>query len=54
MGVVPLEDMLPETAYVKMSWALANFKREEVPTVLRTPFAYEISKRSDPLVFGAL
>jgi glutamyl-tRNA(Gln) amidotransferase subunit D len=54
MGVVPLEDMLPETAYVKMSWALANFKREEVPAVLRTPFAYEISKRSDPLVFGAL
>jgi len=25
-----------------------------VPAVLKTPFAYEISKRSDPLVFGAL
>lgn len=52
LGVVPLEDMLPEVAYAKMSWALANFKREDVPAVLRTPYAYEISPRSDPLVFG--
>ncbi|WP_333638786.1 Glu-tRNA(Gln) amidotransferase subunit GatD [Pyrobaculum aerophilum] len=54
MGVIPLEDMLPETAYAKMSWALANFKREEVPRVLTTPIAYEMSPRSDPLVFGGL
>lgn len=54
LGVVPLEDMLPEVAYVKMSWALANFRREEVPQVLKTPFAYEISPRSDPTAFGAL
>jgi len=53
LGVVPLEDMLSEAAYAKMSWALANFKREDVPAVLRTPYAYEISPRSDPLVFGA-
>jgi L-asparaginase/archaeal Glu-tRNAGln amidotransferase subunit D len=52
LGVVPLEDMLPEAAYAKMSWALANFKREDVPAVLRAPYAYEISPRSDPLVFG--
>ncbi|NAZ34593.1 MAG: Glu-tRNA(Gln) amidotransferase subunit GatD [Pyrobaculum sp.] len=52
LGVVPLEDMLPEAAYAKMSWALANFRREDVPAVLRTPHAYEISPRSDPLVFG--
>lgn len=51
LGVVPLEDMLPETAYVKMSWALANFKREEVPAVLRTPLAGEITPRSDPEAF---
>jgi glutamyl-tRNA(Gln) amidotransferase subunit D (EC 6.3.5.7) len=53
LGVVPLEDMLPEVAYAKMSWALANFRWEDVPAVLRTPYAYEISPRSDPLVFGA-
>jgi len=54
MGVVPLEDMLPEAAYAKMSWALANFKKEEVARVLTTPVAYEISPRSDPTAFGAL
>lgn len=51
LGVVPLEDMLPEAAYAKMSWALANFRREEVPTVLRTPLAGEITPRSDPEAF---
>ncbi len=51
LGVVPLEDMLPEVAYVKMSWALANFKREDVPAVLRTPLAGEITPRSDPEAF---
>ncbi|MGC9051310.1 Glu-tRNA(Gln) amidotransferase subunit GatD [Pyrobaculum sp.] len=54
MGVVPLEDMLPEAAYAKMSWALANFKKEEVARILATPVAYEISPRSDPTAFGAL
>ncbi|MGC8994881.1 MAG: Glu-tRNA(Gln) amidotransferase subunit GatD [Pyrobaculum sp.] len=54
MGVVPLEDMLPEAAYAKMSWALANFKKEEVARILTTPVAYEISPRSDPTAFGAL
>jgi len=52
-GVVPVEDMLPEVAYAKLSWALANFKREEVPQVLKTPVAFEINPRSDPLAFGA-
>jgi len=51
LGVVPLDDMLPEVAYVKMSWALANFRREEVPAVLRTPLAGEITQRSDPTGF---
>ncbi|MEM1598400.1 MAG: Glu-tRNA(Gln) amidotransferase subunit GatD [Pyrobaculum sp.] len=53
LGVVPLEDMLPEVAYAKMSWALANFKKEEVPQALRRPYAYEIDPRSDPLGFGS-
>ncbi|WP_052883244.1 Glu-tRNA(Gln) amidotransferase subunit GatD [Thermoproteus tenax] len=51
IGVIPLEDMLPEVAYVKMSWALANFRREEVPSVLRAPVAGEMTPRSDPLEF---
>ncbi|MEM0467918.1 MAG: Glu-tRNA(Gln) amidotransferase subunit GatD [Pyrobaculum sp.] len=54
LGVMPLEDMLPETAYAKLSWALANFKREEVPDVMKTPYAYEIGSRSEPHLFGAL
>ncbi|MBP1448526.1 MAG: Glu-tRNA(Gln) amidotransferase subunit GatD [Thermoproteus sp.] len=54
LGVVPLEDMLPEVAYVKMSWALANYKREEVPRILRTPLAGEITARSEPDAFGSL
>lgn len=54
LGVVPLEDMLPEAAYAKLSWALANFKVEEVPRIMKTPIAFEMSSRSEPHVFGAL
>ncbi len=46
-GVTPVGDMLPEVAYVKLSWALANFKREAVPSALVTPMAFEISPRSE-------
>ncbi len=28
-GVVPLEDMLPETAFVKLAWCLGNFEGKE-------------------------
>lgn len=45
-GVVPLEDMLPETAYVKLCWALANYPLEEVDRVMRTNLVGEISERS--------
>ncbi|MEM3670772.1 MAG: Glu-tRNA(Gln) amidotransferase subunit GatD [Thermoprotei archaeon] len=45
-GVVPLEDMLMETAYVKLSWALANFPREKVPEIMKTNLVGEISERS--------
>ena len=48
LGVVPLEDMLPETALVKLMWVLGSFTREpsEVRRLMLTNFAYEISPRS--------
>jgi len=45
-GVVPLGDMLPETAYVKLSWALANYPVEEVDRVMRSNLVGEVSARS--------
>ena len=45
-GVVTVEDMLPETAYVKLMWALANTSSvEEAKEVMRTPIANEMSDR---------
>lgn len=48
-GVVPLDDMLPETAYVKLSWALAQARDlEEVKRLMLAPIAGEIGNRSMP------
>ena len=48
-GVVPLDDMLPETAYVKLSWALAQVKDlEEVKELMLAPIAGELGNRSMP------
>ena len=45
-GVVTVLDMLPETAYVKLMWAIANTaSREEAVRVMRTPLAGEMSDR---------
>lgn len=45
-GVISVFDMLPETAYVKLSWALANCKdQNEVKEVMRTPLVNEMSER---------
>ncbi|MCC6046779.1 MAG: Glu-tRNA(Gln) amidotransferase subunit GatD [Desulfurococcaceae archaeon] len=44
-GVVPVDDMLPEVAFVKLSWLLGNFPHEEpeqLKSLLLTNFAYEI------------
>jgi len=46
MGVIPLENMLGETALVKAMWALANFPKEDLPKVMLHPFEYEITPRS--------
>jgi glutamyl-tRNA(Gln) amidotransferase subunit D len=48
-GVIPLEDMLPETALVKLMWVLAQTKDvEEAKRLLRTDVAKEISRRTVP------
>ena len=45
-GVISVLDMLPETAYVKLSWALANYKdNEKVKEIMRTPLVNEMSER---------
>jgi len=46
MGVIPLEDMLPETALVKLMWVLGQTKDPEgAKRLLTTNIAYEISPK---------
>ena len=48
LGVIPCEDMLPETALVKLMWLLANTKTKgKVRELLPTPLVGEISQRSE-------
>ncbi|RLF04362.1 MAG: Glu-tRNA(Gln) amidotransferase GatDE subunit D, partial [Thermoprotei archaeon] len=48
MGVIPCEDMLPETALVKLMWCLANAKDEdEVKSLMLTNIAGEIRPRTE-------
>ncbi len=44
-GVIPLEDMLPEVAYVKLMWLLANYEPEDVTHLMRENLRGEIEKR---------
>ncbi len=46
IGVVPGEDMLPETAYVKLAWLLANYPKEKAKDLIRKNIAGEISERT--------
>jgi glutamyl-tRNA(Gln) amidotransferase subunit D len=46
-GVLSGEDMLPETAYVKLTWVLAHAKtRQEAESLLMTNLAGEIAERT--------
>ena len=46
------EDMLPETAYIKLGWVLPQTKNiEEVKEMMLTNYAEEISERSDEGAF---
>jgi len=48
-GITPLDDMLPETAYVKLSWCLARASDlDEVKKLMLTPIAGELGGRSLP------
>jgi len=47
LGVIPLSDMLPETAFVKLSWALGQSDDVEVTkNLLTNNIAHEISART--------
>lgn len=52
IGVIPCEDMLAETAYVKLMWILAHYKkREEIEKIMVTNIAGEISNRTKNIDF---
>jgi glutamyl-tRNA(Gln) amidotransferase subunit D len=52
LGVIHLEDMLPEVAYVKLGWVLGHAQNyEEVREMMLTSYAGEISQRIDPKSF---
>jgi glutamyl-tRNA(Gln) amidotransferase subunit D len=45
-GAISVSDMLPETAYVKLMWVLANSKNaEEAKKLMNTPLAGEMGDR---------
>ena len=46
LGVIPCNNMLPETAYCKLAWVLAHTNdREEVKKMMLKPIAGEITER---------
>lgn len=47
MGVIPMEDVLPETALVKMMWVLGQTRNlEEAKSLMKTNLAHEFSPRT--------
>jgi len=52
LGVIPGEDMLPEVAFVKLSWVLAQTRDlAEVRKLMLTNMVYEINPRHTPDLF---
>lgn len=46
LGVIPLDNMLPETAFMKLSWVLAQTDDPaRIRTLMRTPVNHEITPR---------
>ena len=45
LGVISGEDMLPETAFVKLAWLLGNYKQEEVKELIGKNLRGEINNR---------
>ncbi len=46
LGVVYCEDMLPETAFVKLGWLLGNFNADEAKQLMGKSLKREMKKRS--------
>ncbi|MEM4257191.1 MAG: Glu-tRNA(Gln) amidotransferase subunit GatD [Candidatus Diapherotrites archaeon] len=44
LGIIPGEDMLPETAFVKLAWLLGNYKPEEAKKLIRKNLRGEITE----------
>ncbi len=51
IGVIPCEDMLPETAFIKLSWLLGNFSREKARELMGKNLRGEITDRTLPDTF---
>ncbi len=47
LGVIPGEDMLPETAFVKLAWLLGNYSKDEVKKLITQNLRGEISDRTE-------
>lgn len=45
-GVIPGEDMLTETAFIKLAWLLSNYKKGEIKAVVGKNFRGEITGRT--------
>jgi len=48
IGVIYCEDMLPETAYVKLSWLMGNYPAGKVKELMTENLRGEITKRTMP------
>ncbi len=47
LGVIPGEDMLPNTAFVKLAWLLSNYSKKEVGGLIAKNLRGEISQRTE-------
>ena len=46
IGVTPLEDMIPETALVKLMWAYGNYQDDEIKEIMLKNITGEYTERS--------
>ncbi|MBU0929648.1 MAG: hypothetical protein KJ623_01095, partial [Nanoarchaeota archaeon] len=46
LGVISGDDMITETAYIKLAWLLGNYKKNEVKELITKNLRNEISERN--------